>query len=110
MINHFVYELVHYYSPSADMRSRITLVYLDPKDYAQDGVGADVNEQMANMEADGVPQVVSYESLAKPGTEHLFLLYHNSWNWTDQRLGAAHAEIKPFGQFCGADLVSVRFP
>jgi hypothetical protein len=110
VINHFVYEFVHYYSPSADMRSRISLVYIDPKDYAREGVGADVNEQMANMEADGVPHVVSYESLARPGTAHLFLLYHNPWDWTDRKLPETHAEIKPLGHFCGGDLVSVRFP
>jgi hypothetical protein len=108
--NHFVFEFVQYYSPSADMRSRITLAYLDPKDYTTTGVGADVNEQMANMQADGVPRVASYESVDKPGTERLFLLYHASWDWTDQRLAASHAQIKPLGRFFGGDLVLVHFP
>lgn len=109
-LNHFVFEFVHYYSTSADMRSRLTLTYLDPKDARWEGVGADVDEQMANMEADGVPLVASYEEVAKPGTEHLFLLDHAPWDWTDRRLAAAHAEIKPLGHFFGGDLVLVRFP
>lgn len=110
VINHFVYEFLHYYSPSAQIRSRLTLVYLEPDDFGRDGVGADVNHQMANMEADGVSLVTSYEALDKPGTERLFLLYHAPWDWTDRMLPAAHAEMQPLGEFFKGDLEKVRFP
>ncbi len=108
--NDFLYDFVRYYSPSADMRSRIALTYLEPKDSEGDAVGADVNQLSANMEAARVPEVVSYESVARPGTERLFLLHHFPWDWTDGRLRAAHAEIEPLGRFLGGDLVLVRFP
>jgi hypothetical protein len=110
VINHFIFEFVNYYSPSQDMRSRIALAYREPKDYQASGVAADVNEQIANMQADGVPRVDAYESIAKPGTEHLFLLYHDPWDWTDQRLAASHAHLKQLGHFFGGDLVSICFP
>jgi hypothetical protein len=108
--NHFMFEFIKYYSPSEDMRSRIGLTYWEPTDYEASGVLADVNEQMANMHADGVRHVDSYELLSKPGTEHLFLLYPGPWDLTDQKLAASHAHLKQLGQFFGGDLVSVYFP
>jgi hypothetical protein len=53
---------------------------------------------------------VPYELVSKPGTEHLLLLYHNPWDWTDQALSASHAQITYLGQVYGGDLVSIRFP
>ncbi len=80
VMNHSVWSFVDYYLPTADIRSRLMLLYIDPRDSKREGVGADTNEQVANMAADGVPLVRSYEGLDKPGTEHLFLLYHEPWD------------------------------
>lgn len=108
--NHFVWEFLHYYSTNEALRTRLTLVYLDPKGYVHEGVGADVNRQMANMEMDGVPLVTSYEAIAKPGTERLFLLYHAPWEWTDSRLPEAHASVTKVGSFFRGELSWVGFP
>ncbi|MGA7158449.1 MAG: glycosyltransferase family 39 protein [Acidobacteriaceae bacterium] len=110
VMNHFVFEFIHYYAPSEDIRSRVALIYLEPQDFGKEGVVADVNRQMANMEADGVPEVYSYESVAKPGTEQLFLLYYGPWEWTDRRIAAAHAEVTKVGRFFGGEVELVRFP
>lgn len=105
-----IWNFADYYSPSADIRSRLTLMYLDPKDARREGVGADVNQQMANMEADGVPLVSSYEEQAIPGSEHLFLLYQHLSDPTESRLRMEHAEVKPLGPLLGGELVWARFP
>jgi hypothetical protein len=105
--NHSIFEFIHYYSPSADIRSRITLVYENDNGL---GLGADISRQIANMRIDGVPHVVPYESMSQHGTEDLFLLYHNPWDWDDPTLAQAHAQITHLGKDFWGDLVSVRFP
>lgn len=108
-LNQTKFELIRYYSPSADIRSRATLVCPRPKDF-QYGGGADVSRQMANMVADGLPNVVSYESASKPGTEGLFLFPGYAGDWSGRALADSDAQIVPVGQLLGADLASVRFP
>ncbi len=103
------FEFARYYSPNPDIRSRITLVYSEPNNFKY-GVGADTSQQVVNMWADGVPNVVPYESIALPGAEHLFVLQHYSWDWTDRVLAESHARITYLGPAYGGDLVSVLFP
>jgi hypothetical protein len=107
--NATVFSIVGYYSPSPDLRSRIRVVYSEDPDYFS-GVTADVSWQLANGRAAGIRDFVPYELVSKPGTEHLLLLYHNPWDWTDQALSASHAQITYLGQVYGGDLVSIRFP
>jgi hypothetical protein len=110
VVNPSVWNFVDYYSPSKDLRSRFTLLYIDPRDARSQGVGADTNEQVANMEADGVPLVASYEEVAIRGSEHLFLLYHPLADSIEHRLMTEHAEIQPLGPLLGGELVMARFP
>jgi hypothetical protein len=105
--NSTVFFIVGTYSPSPDLRSRIMVVYPEDPDYFS-GVAADVYRQQANGRAAGIRNIVPYELVSKPGTEHLLLLYHNGW--IDQALSASHAQITYLGQVYGGDLVSVRFP
>ena len=105
--NGAVSSIVGYYSPSPDLRSRIMLVYSEDPNYFSGGA-ADVFRQQVNAGAAGIRNVVPYESVSKPGTEHLLLLYHN--DWIDQELSASHAQITYLGQIFGGDLVSARFP
>jgi hypothetical protein len=107
--NPTVFFIVGYYSPSPDLRSRIRVVYSeDPKNYSE--AWGDEYRQLVNGRAAGIRDFVPYELVSKPGTEHLLLLYHNPWDWTDQALSASHAQITYLGQVSGGDLVSVRFP
>jgi hypothetical protein len=109
VMNPAVFQVVGYYSPSANIRSRLTLVY--SRDNEMLNQHSDhLSLTGANMRADGVRNVVPYESVSIHGTEHLFLLYHNPWDWTDRALAEAHAKITYLGPAFQGDLVSVRFP
>jgi hypothetical protein len=56
----------------------------------------------------GLP-VVEYEALrARPG-EHLFVLYHTGWDWTDQAFAADGARMRPVGDAMGGDVAAVGF-
>jgi hypothetical protein len=110
VVNHSVFEFVHYYSPNADIRSRIALLFPIENEFKYSGVGADTSQQVVNMRDDGVPNVEPYELVAVHGTESLFVLHHYSWEWTDRALAESHAKITYLGPAYGGDLVSVRFP
>lgn len=107
--NQSLFEFVRYYAPDSEIRSRITLIYSRPAGLKY-GVGADTSQQIVNMWVDGVPNVVPYKSIALHGTEHLFLLEHLTWGWTDRALAEAHVTTTYLGPAYGGDLVSVRFP
>lgn len=103
-----VFLMLNYYSPSSDVRSRITLIYSQDEEMLyQHSVHLSITS--ANMRAYGVLNIVPYESVSRSGTDQLYLLYHNCY-WTDQALSASHAQITYLGQVYGGDLVSVRFP
>jgi hypothetical protein len=56
----------------------------------------------------GLPVVV-YEALrARPG-EHLCVLYHTGWDWTDQAFAADGARVRPVGDAMGGDVAAVGF-
>jgi hypothetical protein len=103
-----VFQVVGYYSPNPDIRSRITLIYSQDEEMLYQH-SDHLSITSANMRAYGVLNVVPYESVSRSGTDQLFLLYHN-WDWTDQALSASHAQITYLGQVFGGDLVSAHFP
>ena len=109
VLNPGVFAVVGYYSPDPDIRSDIALVYSQYWEMQVQHIGY-LSRVAANGQAAGIRNIVPYESVSNPGTEHLFLLYHNPWDWTDQALAASHAQITYLGQFYGGALVSVRFP
>ena len=109
VINPSVFFIVSHYSPSADIRSRLTLVYSWDAELLNQH-SDHLSRTGSNMRADGIRNVEPYEPLTAHGAERLFLLYHNSWDWSDRALAAAHAELTYLGPAFGGDLVSVRFP
>jgi hypothetical protein len=104
-----LFQTLGYYAPSSNIRSRITLVYSRDEEMLNQN-----NDYLsitgANMRAAGIPHIVPYESVSINGTERLFLLLHNPWDWTDRALADSHAQITYLGPAYGGDLVSVRFP
>ncbi|MGC9199421.1 MAG: glycosyltransferase family 39 protein [Acidobacteriaceae bacterium] len=108
-VNHFQFEFIHYYSPSPELRSRVTLVAPRPSDFPN-GPGADVSRQTANMVVDGLPNVVTYAAASKPGTENLFLFPGYPGDWSVRALADSHARIEPVGEILASMLASVRFP
>lgn len=108
-VNHFQFEFIHYYSPSPEIRSRVTLVAPRPSDFPN-GPGADVSRQTANMVVDGLPNVVTYAAASQPGTENLFLFPDYPDDWSVRALADSHARIEPVGEILASVLASVRFP
>jgi hypothetical protein len=52
---------------------------------------------------------VSYETLrAQPG-EHVFLMQHTGWDWTDQAFAEDGATVRVVGKAMGGDVAAVRF-
>jgi hypothetical protein len=109
VMNPGVFQVVGYYSPSPDIRSRITLIYSQDEEMHYK-YGDYISMTSANMRGYGYQNVMPYESVSTHGTERLFLLYHNSVDRTDQALEGSHAQITPLGQIFGGELVSARFP
>jgi len=52
---------------------------------------------------------VSYETLRSQPGEHVFVLFHSGWDWTDQAFAQDGARVRTLGQAMGGDGVAVRF-
>ena len=109
VMNPGVFQVVGYYSPSADIRSRMTLIYTQDQKILHQ-YGDFVSITTANMRGYGFENVVSYESVSKQGTEQLFLVYRNPGDWTEQALEDSHAQTTHLGEIFDGELVSARFP
>jgi hypothetical protein len=109
VMNPGVFQVAGYYSPSPDIRSRIALIYSQDEEMLHQHSDY-ISITSANMRGYGFQNVVPYESVSRHGTEQLFLLYHNSGDWTDQALEGSQAQITRLGQVFGGELVSARFP
>ena len=96
------------YEPDADVRARMTLVYSRDEELRWRRHDTMTLTAMHIGRFTGLP-VVSYEALrARPG-EHLFVLYHTSWDWTDQAFAEDDARVQPVGHAMGGDVATVRF-
>jgi 4-amino-4-deoxy-L-arabinose transferase-like glycosyltransferase len=102
------FEVASYYEPDPDVRSRMALVYSSPQEllWSRRDTESLTAEHMRHFT--GFP-IIPYEQLATQLGDHVFVLLHSGWSWTDQALAAAHAEITPLGSAMGGDAASVRF-
>ncbi len=101
-------ESVPYISDPA-LRSRFTLIYSakDEIRWAHHDTGALTAEHMQHF----TPlRIVRYEDLKQQPGEHLMLLLHGSWDWTDPALQNDGAQITPLGKALQGDVDAVRFP
>jgi hypothetical protein len=53
--------------------------------------------------------VVAYESIREEPGEHIFVLFHTGWDWTDQAFAADGAKLRPIGSAMGGDVAGVTF-
>jgi hypothetical protein len=98
-----------FYEPDADVRSRLALVY--SRDEEMRWSHSDTSSLIVlHMKSFTPYTILPYESLASQPGEHIFVVSHGGWNWTDQAFTAEHVEVTPIGQIFGSDVVSVRFP
>jgi uncharacterized membrane protein len=102
------FEEGRFYEPDADVRARMTLVYSRAEELRWNRHDTMALTAMHMQHFTGLP-VVEYEALrARPG-EHLFVLYHTGWDWTDQAFAADGARVRPVGDAMGGDVAAVRF-
>jgi uncharacterized membrane protein len=102
------FEEGRYYERDADVRVRMTLVYSSAEELRWNRHDTMALTAMHMQHFTDVP-VLSYEELrASPG-EHIFVLYHTGWDWTDQAFAEDGATVRPVGQAMGGDVVAVRF-
>jgi hypothetical protein len=102
------FEEDRYYEPDADVRARMTLVYSCAEELRWNRHDTMALTAMHIARFTDLP-VVSYEALrAMPG-EHLFVLYHTGWDWTDQAFAQDGALVRPVDHAMAGDVAAVKF-
>ena len=98
-----------FYEPDADVRSRLALVYSRDEEMRWKQSDDD-SLNVLHLKSFAPFTILPYESLASQPGDHIFVISHGGWNWTDQAFAAEHVEVTPIGNVAGSDVVSVRFP
>jgi uncharacterized membrane protein len=102
------FEVASYYEPDTAVRSRIALLYSrdDELRYDRHDTASLTAEHMQHFTGF---DIVPYAQLKAVPGEHLLVLYHSGWDWTDQALAADRVEATPQGPALDGDAVLVRF-
>jgi 4-amino-4-deoxy-L-arabinose transferase-like glycosyltransferase len=105
-----VFQVVSYYAPNPELRSRLKLVY-SHEDEMRVQHSDFLTLTVINMHSIMPDKVISWESLRKePGPQMMLLFHDPAYDWTDSALAASGAKQQFLGRgFCGGDLVSVQF-
>jgi hypothetical protein len=102
------WERASLYEPDPALRARLVLVY-------------SLDEEMQHEQHDtmyltathtqrfSLQPIVPYETIRQAPGEHLFVMYHSGWNWTDTAFNTEVRSMKFIGRDFGGDLVKVRF-
>jgi len=103
------FEEDRYYEPDPGVRERMALVYSSGEELRWNRHDTMALTAMHIGRFTGLP-VAGYEWLrAQPG-EHIFVLYHTGWDWTDQAFAQDGARVRPLGRAMGGDVAAVTFP
>jgi hypothetical protein len=105
-IGHF--EVASYYEPDPEIRSRMTLLYshADELRYDRHDTASLTAEHMQHFTGF---DIVPYAQLKATPGEHMLVLYHSGWDWTDQALAADPAHVTALGPVLDGDAVVVGF-
>ncbi|HEX4154427.1 MAG TPA: glycosyltransferase family 39 protein [Acidobacteriaceae bacterium] len=101
------FEFTSYYEPDPNVRSRMTLLYSRDEELRYD------RHDTASLTAEHMSHftgftITPYAQLRNQPGEHMLVLYHSGWDWTDQAL-TTDAQITPLGPTLGGNAVLVRF-
>ncbi len=101
------FEVASYYEPDPEVRSRITLLYSHDDELRYD------RHDTASLTADHMQHftafpIVSYAQLKATAGDHMLVLYHSGWDWTDQALAVDGAQITSLGPALDGDAVLMR--
>jgi hypothetical protein len=102
------FEEGRYYEADPDVQARMTLVYSADEELRWNRHDTMALTAVHMQHFTGLP-VVTYEALrAQPG-EHIVVLFHTGWDWTDQAFAQDGAQVRPLGQAMGGDVAAVWF-
>jgi hypothetical protein len=101
------FELASYYQPDPEVRSRIALLYSHDDELRYD------RHDTASLTAEHMQHftgfhIVPYAQLKAMQGEHMLVLYHSGWDWTDQALAADEARVTSLGPALDGDAVAVE--
>jgi cytochrome b561 len=102
------FEEDRYYEPDADVKPRMTLVYSAAEELRWNRHDTMALTAMHLQRFTDLPVVAYEEVKAQPG-EHVFLMQHSGWDWTDQAFEQDGAAIRPLGKAMSGDIAAVRF-
>jgi hypothetical protein len=103
------FEENRYYEPDPDVRARMTLVYSTAEELRWNRHDTMALTAMHIQHFTGLP-VVSYETLRAIPGQHIFVLYHTGWDWTDEAFAADAAKVQSLGHAMKGDVAAIRFP
>lgn len=101
------WEAASLYTPNPALRSRLTLVY-------------SLDEEMQHQQHDtmyltathtqhfSTQPIVAYSSVRSTPGDHLFVLYHSGWDWTDAAFATEATRLTPLGPAFGGTLTLVH--
>jgi hypothetical protein len=102
------FEEDRYYEPDPDVQARMTLVYSAEEELRWNRHDTMALTAMHLQQFTKLP-VVAYEGVkAEPG-EHVFVLRHTGWDWTDQAFAEDGAAVRALGQAMDGDVAAVHF-
>jgi uncharacterized membrane protein len=102
------FEEDRFYEPDPYVRARMTLVYSSAQELRWNRHDTMALTAMHIARFTGLP-VVSYEELKTSPGEHLFVLYHTGWDWTDQAFAADGGRVRLVGHAMAGDVAAVEF-
>lgn len=102
------FEVDSFYEPDPAVRSRIALLYSRDQELKWDFHDTASLTAMHMQHFTGFT-ITPWEQLQNQPGEHLLVLYHSGWDWTDGALSTSNARVTPLGPALDGDLVSVSF-
>jgi hypothetical protein len=101
------FEVASYYEPDPEVRARMALLYSheDELRYDRHDTASLTAEHMQHFTGF---RIVPYAELKSMPGDHILVLYHSGWDWTDQALAADGARATSLGPALDGDAVAVR--
>jgi hypothetical protein len=102
------FEVDSFYEPDPAVRSRLALLYSRPEELKWDRHDTASLTAMHMQHFTGFT-IVPWEQLKQQPGEHLLVLYHSGWDWTDGALATEGVHQSPLGPALEGDATSLRF-
>ncbi len=96
------------YEPDPAVRARLALVYSSAEELRWDKHDTMALTAMHLQHFTGL-RTAPYEMVREMPGEHIFMLIHSGWNFTDEAFAADGARVRPVGRAMRGDVVGVRF-